>query len=196
VRWEAKTKTILFAGRVHPEKGIELLLRAWQRLRSSDQLVDWTLVLVGPHDVCAGGGGQVWLDQLRSNFPADGVKWLPPIFDEVELARTYQRASVFVYPSIAERGETFGLAPLEAMAWGAVPVVSNLACFRDFITPGRNGVSFDHRAADPVSALAAALVSAAAESSAPLASAATAVRKSHACAAIAAEFLSDFASLR
>jgi glycosyltransferase involved in cell wall biosynthesis len=46
---------------------------------------------------------------------------------------------MFVYPCLAEQGETFGLAPLEAVACGAVPIVSDLSCFGDFITPGVNG---------------------------------------------------------
>src|SRR5690606_4522102 len=63
-------------------------------------------------------------------------------------------ASIFVYPSLAEKGETFGLAALEAMAAGCAPIVSNLACFQDFITHGESGLIFDHRTAEPVVALA------------------------------------------
>ena len=39
----------------------------------------------------------------------------------------------FIYPSKAERGETFGLSVLEAMSCGTVPIVSSLACFKDFL---------------------------------------------------------------
>ena len=52
-----------------------------------------------------------------------------------------------------------GLAPLEAMAFGAVPLVSSLACFTDFITHGTNGVMFDHRSHDSIPALASSLLS-------------------------------------
>ena len=31
------------------------------------------------------------------------------------------------------------------MAWGAVPIVSDLACFKDFIISGQNGLIFNHR---------------------------------------------------
>jgi glycogen synthase len=37
---------------------------------------------------------------------------------------------------VAETGEAFGVAPIEAMAYGCAPLVSNLACFRDFIEDG------------------------------------------------------------
>ena len=39
----------------------------------------------------------------------------------------------FIYPLKAERGETFGLSVLEAMSCGTVPIVSSLACFKDFL---------------------------------------------------------------
>jgi glycosyltransferase involved in cell wall biosynthesis len=73
------------------------------------------------------------------------VCFLEPTYDTDELNRLYQKASIFVYPSVAEKGETFGLAPLEAMAWGCVPVVSDLRCFKDFIIHERNGLIFNHR---------------------------------------------------
>jgi glycosyltransferase involved in cell wall biosynthesis len=44
------------------------------------------------------------------------------------------------------------------MAAGAVPVVSQLACFADFVHDGRNALTFDHRAGDAAAGLAAALV--------------------------------------
>ena len=46
---------------------------------------------------------------------------------------------------MAERGETFGLAALEAMSCGCPPLVSGLDCFRDFVQDGGTGFVFDHR---------------------------------------------------
>jgi glycosyltransferase involved in cell wall biosynthesis len=73
------------------------------------------------------------------------------------LARIYDQADLFVYPSISETGESFGIAPLEAMSRGVVPVVSDLAVFRDYLQPGINGMVFDHRAADADGKLAEAI---------------------------------------
>ena len=67
-----------------------------------------------------------------------------PIFNTSLLNKEYAKASIFLYPSIAEKGETFGLAPLEAMAFGTVPIVSNLECFKDFIKQNKNGLIFNH----------------------------------------------------
>ena len=145
---------ILYCGRLHPEKGIELLIRAFSEA-CKQGLHGWTLRLVGPADVAAGGGGLAWLQSLLAQPQADGLplEWLGPVYDSDALNRHYQDASIFVYPSLAENGETFGVAPLEAMASGAVPIVSALDCFRDFITPGVNGLVFDHRSPNAASLL-------------------------------------------
>ena len=98
---------------------------------------------------------------------------------------------------MAERGETFGLAPLEAMACGAVPIVSDLACFRDFISPGVNGLVFNHRVADPAAQLAQEILTIASDPHrrCAMAEAALAVRHSHHPATIAHLFLDFFDEL-
>jgi glycosyltransferase involved in cell wall biosynthesis len=194
VNWSAKTKTILFAGRIHPEKGIELLLEAWREARTAGKLDGWQLQFAGPVATSEGGGGEAWLRDVQRRIPVDGVTWLGPVHDAARLNELYERATVFAYPSLAVKGETFGLAVLEAMAWGAVPVVSQLACFRDFVTHDRNGVFFDHASGEAAD-LAAALVRAAGESSRALAERATAVRETHSTATLAEVFLADFASM-
>jgi glycosyltransferase involved in cell wall biosynthesis len=150
-----KAQRMLYCGRLHPEKGIGLLIQGFSEAVRAG-LRGWTLRLVGPAEVSAGGGGQVWLEDLLAVPKAAGlpIEWMGPEYGELGLRRHYEEASIFVYPSLAEQGETFGLAPLEAMAFGAVPIVSALACFRDFISPGENGLVFDHRRQDAAALLA------------------------------------------
>lgn len=150
-----REKRLLFVGRVHPEKGIEMLLRAVGAV-SSAAFDGWKLIVVGPWEESAGGGGRAFLDSLRgvSSQYADRVEWAGPVFDSAELAGFYRRASLFLYPSLAELGEASPVAPLEAMANGCPPLVSDLACFRDLITFDADGFVFDHRATDPAAALA------------------------------------------
>ncbi|MBD2753304.1 glycosyltransferase family 4 protein [Spirosoma validum] len=143
-----KKPIILYVGRVHPEKGLDLLIRAFKQTDQSYQLQ-----IVGPWEVSAGGGGIDYMDKLRKLAGEGQIDFIGPVFDNIALNKFYADASIFVYPSVAERGETFGLAPLEAMAWGCVPVVSNLACFQDFITQGVNGLIFDHRSETAVQQL-------------------------------------------
>jgi glycosyltransferase involved in cell wall biosynthesis len=195
---EEREPVILYCGRLHPEKGIALLIDAFAQACSRG-LSGYTLRLVGPADTAAGGGGLSWLDGLLARPLAVSlpIEWLGPIYHEQQLQQHYLQAAMFVYPSLAEQGETFGLAPLEAMACGAVPIVSDLACFRDFITPGVNGQVFNHRAADPATLLANRFLELAADPGqrAALSQSALAVRQSHHPATIAAAFLRCFDEL-
>jgi glycosyltransferase involved in cell wall biosynthesis len=139
-------KTILFVGRVHPEKGVHVLVDAFAS-GARAAFADWKLMIVGPTETKLGGGGEAYLASLQhAARNAEGkISFTGAIFDSAKLAEAYRSARVFVYPSLSERGESFGLAPLEAMAHGCAVLVSNLDCFRDFIHDNETGFTFDHR---------------------------------------------------
>ena len=137
-------RTLLFVGRVHPEKGIELLLRAFAIIAT--RFPEWRLKIVGPVDEADGGGGSQFDGRIRALAEGLNVEFPGPVFDAAVLAAEYRNADLFCYPSLADRGEAFGVAPLESMAAGVPPIVSTLECFRDFICDGENGWVFDHRA--------------------------------------------------
>ncbi|MBC8039410.1 MAG: glycosyltransferase family 4 protein [Opitutaceae bacterium] len=149
--------TLGFIGRIHREKGLDLLVDALVLLAARD-LPSWRVLLCGPVDVPRGGSGPGYRDalavRLNTALSADRVTFAPAEFDETALARRYREIDVFCYPSLATQGETFGVAVVEAMAAGAVPVVSDLECFRDFVRPGSNGETFDHTRADAATRLA------------------------------------------
>ena len=153
-----REQTILYVGRVHPEKGIELFLRAMSHL-PAQMLAAWKIRIVGPHETHLGGGGEAFLREMQALGQRSGarVEWPGQIFDPEKLAEEYRNSLVFVYPSVAETGEAFGVAPIEAMAYGCAPLVSNLACFRDFIEDGVTGFVFDQRAVEPEKKLASRL---------------------------------------
>jgi glycosyltransferase involved in cell wall biosynthesis len=148
----AKSDQILYCGRVHPEKGIELLIDACAGLQ-------WPVMVIGPQEAQQGGGGRAYCEGLRVRASRIGanITFRPPVFDVGELSQAYNKATIFVYPSIAEAGEAGPVAPREAMAWGCVPVVSGLDCFKDIIQHGKNGMIFDHRSANPVGELRSVL---------------------------------------
>jgi glycosyltransferase involved in cell wall biosynthesis len=114
--------------------------------RRKDQETDWECVLVGPVKESEGGGGEAFAEEVKQQVEGLPVRFEAPVYDPAALATIYDEADVFVYPSVAEMGESFGIAPLEAMARGVVPVVSDLAVFREFLEPDVNGMVFDHRA--------------------------------------------------
>src|ERR1019366_1136376 len=101
--------------------------------------------------VGAGGGGAGWASALRKEAEAalgGRVEWLPPEYDPERLARLYGGLDIFCYPSLAEKGETFGVAVAEAMASRCAAVVSRLGCFGDLVADGQTCLVFDHAAAD------------------------------------------------
>lgn len=153
--------TLGFVGRIHQEKGLMLLADALRLLRDARDLPPWRLILCGPSDVGRGGSGAAFRQKLMHRLSeaahSNQFHLLDPQFNDRVLAAIYQRADIFCYPSLATHGETFGVAVAEAMAAGAVPVVSNLACFRDFVTDGVNGRVFDHEGPDAPARLAAVL---------------------------------------
>jgi len=151
----SRAKEILYVGRIAREKGLDLLIQAFLKIPGH---ADWRLTLLGPSDVADGGDGADFLAELeaRSSAAQGCISFETAIFDEGALVARLRAAEIFAYPSVAEQGESFGTAPLEAMACGCAVVVSALACFRDFVVNGENALVFDHRD-ESATALAAVL---------------------------------------
>jgi glycosyltransferase involved in cell wall biosynthesis len=193
-----REKIILFVGRVHPEKGVHVLVNAFiSGARSA--FADWKLMIVGPTETKLGGGGEAYLDSLHreAGTAKDKIVFNGPIFDSAKLAGTYRNARLFVYPSLSERGESFGLAPLEAMTHGCAVLVSNLNCFHDFIQDNETGFIFDHRAQSVTETLRAKIDSILADETALARVAAAGYEKSaeYLPERVAEQFLKDFESV-
>ena len=139
-----------YHGRVHGEKGLDILAGAIALLAKEYPAV--RMKVIGPWEVGKGGSGEVYKTKI-DELSGGRCDWMGSISDRGKLAAELQTCSAYCYPSVAEKGETFGVSPLEAMALGLPTVVSGLECFEDFVRDGENGLVFDHRAPDPVGAL-------------------------------------------
>ncbi|AKD05425.1 hypothetical protein PKOR_00710 [Pontibacter korlensis] len=108
-------RTLLFLSRIHPKKGIEILIEAWAHL-SSELKYDW-------HVEIAGNGDKAYIEQLKQLIINKGlseeISILGPQFEEAKI-RTYHRADLFVLPTYSEN---FGVVVAEALACG-VPVIT------------------------------------------------------------------------
>jgi len=107
-------KVLLYLARVHPAKGIDLLLEAWRRLGA--RAAGWKLVIVGPGD-----SREVakWRKDYHDLEASGRCLWLGLVSDQ-DRAWIYDRSSVYVLPS---RKENFGNTIQEAMGQ-AIPVIT------------------------------------------------------------------------
>lgn len=185
---------VLFVGRVHPEKGLAMLIEAMVLLRQ--QRPGARLRIVGPWEERLGGGGpefSLTLQYLAESL-GDAVEFAGPVFDEAALSAHYEEAAVFVYPTLAARGEASPVAPLEALAHGLPVVISDLECFDDYLGDDIFVHRFNHEAASASARLAGTLekILAAPESWPQIAEAARARSENFSMERIARRYLEEF----
>ena len=116
--WFGGKKLIVFLGRMHPIKGLDVLIEAWRRI--AGEFTDWHLVLAGPDEdgYLAAIESQVETADLADRVSFPGGLYGP---DKDSLLTA---ADLFVLPS---RSEGMSVALLEAMAAG-LPVVITKSC--------------------------------------------------------------------
>jgi glycosyltransferase involved in cell wall biosynthesis/predicted metal-dependent phosphoesterase TrpH len=130
--------TVLYAGRLTQEKGVDLLADAFLRAHARDPRLQLVL---------AGGGPEEGALRERLGARATFLGWL----DSEELARAYASADLFLF---ASRTDTFGQVILEAQASGLPVVAVAEGGPLSLVEDGRTGLL---RPADP-DALAEAVV--------------------------------------
>ena len=120
-------KRVIACGRYTWQKGYDLLLQSWAKVRESHP--DWHLDIFG-------GGDHTMFDQLAKEMHIDDVVTCHE--SVADIYQEYCHSSIFV---LSSRYEGFGLVLVEAMSCG-LPVVS-FACPcgpRDIITDGEDGL--------------------------------------------------------
>ena len=106
-------KTLLYLGRLHPIKGLDMLLRAWGRLE--ERFPDWELKLVGPGEA----DHVLALKRLAASLDLPRVTFAGPRYG-AQRGAEYAAADLYVLPSFSEN---FGMSVAEALASGT-PVLT------------------------------------------------------------------------
>jgi len=126
---------VLFLSRLHPKKGLDVLINAFFELHKNQMFSEWCLVI-------AGDGDAAYVDSLKRlvsiNAADDFVRFIGWVSRD-EKRDVLRKASLLVLPS---RQENFGLCVLEALAEGVPVVVSrdvNLA--KDIADAGAGWIS-------------------------------------------------------
>ena len=112
----ATSPLVVFIGRIHPIKRLDLLIDAFAQAR--EQRPDLRLAIAGPDD-----SGLKPSLALRAGAHAEAVRWVGPV-DDAGRQELLSEASMSVTCSDSE---SFGLSVLEAMA-AAVPVIVTKTC--------------------------------------------------------------------
>ncbi|MEA2167377.1 MAG: hypothetical protein QOF76_677 [Solirubrobacteraceae bacterium] len=157
----ARTPSIVVVGRFfsggHSKRQVELV-HAFRRL-CADGLAGWRLVLVGGVDRF---GGDEYLERVQraaAGLPVDVVVDA----SRADLERRLREASIVwqasgwgeVPDERPERFEHFGIALVEAMSAGAVPVALGIGGAREIVRDGVDGLLWTERPDEPTRALAA-----------------------------------------
>jgi len=141
---DADDRLILFLGRLHPIKRLDLLLAAFERVRAQNTGV--RLVLAGPPD-------GLDLDTLvRQGSEPHAVVWIGEVTGD-EKWSLLSEADVLVSCSDSE---SFGMSVVEAMAMGT-PVVTTTTCPWQEVETERAGFWVSQRAEDIADAIAKVL---------------------------------------
>ncbi len=111
-----RRRILLYLGRLHKKKGLDLLLQAWMALEPA--YPDWDLRIVGK-------GSEAFEAELARDIHRRGLTRVMldgPVYGDAKL-RAFQQADLFVLPT---RGENFGMVVAEALAAGT-PVITTTA---------------------------------------------------------------------
>jgi len=133
------TVLVLWQGIIFPYKGIDLLLRAWQRVEAHDG--DCRLAIVGT-------GAPELLEEIREQVKSLGLKRVqlePRFVSARELVALYRAADVVVYPY---RAITTSGALATGLALGKTIVASDLPVFREILTDRESALLVDPEDAD------------------------------------------------
>ena len=111
-RTDAARKTALFLGRIHPVKGLPMLVEAWVRV----QPVGWTMQIAGPDEV----NHRAEVEALIRSAGLSEAFEFTGALDGTVKEQAFLNADLFVLPS---HTENFGMAIGEALAHG-LPVIT------------------------------------------------------------------------
>ena len=107
-----EVRTALFLGRIHPKKGLPMLVEAWARVRPEG----WRMRVVGPDE--AGHRSEI-----ASMVQAAGLEdawWLEDAVSDEQKWDLYRESDLFILPT---HSENFGISIAEALASG-LPVIT------------------------------------------------------------------------
>lgn len=121
-------RRLLFLGRIHPIKGLEMLLDAWRVLQTRHP--DWELMIAGKGDEAYAAT----LNAMAAELHLTRVEFRGAIYGDAK-HQLFRSAEIFVLPT---HTENFGMAVAEALARG-VPVLTTRGAPWEGLTTSGSG---------------------------------------------------------
>lgn len=125
IPWPERSRDVVFAGRLVKAKGADVLLRALARLAELGQRPSLTIVGSGPEEAA--------LMALAARHKLGDTVVFAGSQPPAALAEIYTAHKVSVVPSTEPEG--FGLAAIESLACGCVPVISDIGGLPEAVGP-------------------------------------------------------------
>jgi D-inositol-3-phosphate glycosyltransferase len=129
-----ESRIVVFAGRLIGLKGVQVLLRASNRLPRKDP---WRVLIIGE------GEGKERLKNLCRDLGIEERVFFAGFIPNRELPKYYSLADLAVFPSLAD--ESFGMAICEAMACGRAVLSSRVGGIPELVTDGETGILVEPR---------------------------------------------------
>jgi glycosyltransferase involved in cell wall biosynthesis len=126
IKAKKKEKTIVYVGRLVPQKNIDALIKAFSMLGRKDA----QLRIVGD------GSERSELEKLAKRLDIKNITFTGRLKEYSDMIKEIKQATLLVLPS---QRENFGIVPIEAMACGTPVISSNTEGPRDYIKSGMNG---------------------------------------------------------
>jgi glycosyltransferase involved in cell wall biosynthesis len=120
LKYNLKSKYILFVGNVKPHKNLKALIIAFDLIQ--EDIPSYKLLIVGKKEGFISGDNQV-VELIKQRGLESRIDFTGYV-DDKDLPFLYESADLFVFPSIYEG---FGFPPLEAMASGCPVITTKLA---------------------------------------------------------------------
>ena len=121
--------TFCFIGRMTWQKGIDLLVKAVNRMKK----IDFNIIFLGTGDPNI----EKSITRIEKSYPLN-IKTIF-IFDEGLARRLYAGSDFIIIPS---HYEPCGLIQMVAMRYGTIPLASETGGLKDSISNGQNGILF------------------------------------------------------
>ncbi len=135
--YEKRSNTIITVGRFVPHKRLDVMIRLF-REHIKPRIPDAELIIIGIPDIRY---MDYYRELQRLAEETEGVKLISESLSEEDMIKYYRLAKVYVHLRI---GEHFGMAPVEAMSQGVIPVIPRDSGLAELVTHGKDGFVYEN----------------------------------------------------